>query len=91
MRRLLPGLPALRFQHLMRVVCHEILHHIQDDHPTRQAWMLASHSRPHQSRHHCTTFVPIGQQICNHRPLLQAHPPLHLASIMADRGCRHLD
>lgn len=41
MRRLLLGLPALRFQHLMRVVCHEILHNIQDDHPTRQAWMLA--------------------------------------------------
>ena len=37
MRRLLPGLPPLRFQHLMRVICHEILHHIQDDHPTRQA------------------------------------------------------
>jgi len=37
MRQLLPGLPPLRFQHLMRVVCHEILHHIQDDHPTRQA------------------------------------------------------
>ena len=36
MRRLLPELPALRFQHLMRVICHEILHHIQDDHPTRQ-------------------------------------------------------
>ena len=38
MRRLLPGLPPLRFQHLMRVICHEVLHHIQDDHPTRQAF-----------------------------------------------------
>ena len=37
MRRLFPTLPPLRFQGLMRVMCHEVLGHIQDCHPSRQA------------------------------------------------------
>ena len=37
MRRLLPALPPLRFQNLMRVMCHEVLGHIQDAHPCRHA------------------------------------------------------
>lgn len=51
MRRLLPGLPPLRFQHLMRVVAHEILHHIQDDHPTRQADLFLDLKSFHRNRH----------------------------------------
>ena len=41
MRRLFPTLPPLRFQGLMRVMCHEVLGHIQDCHPSRQARMHA--------------------------------------------------
>ena len=41
MRRLFPALPPLRFQGLMRVMCHEVLGHIQDCHPSRQARMHA--------------------------------------------------
>ena len=37
MRRLFPALPPLRFQGLMRVMCHEVLGHIQDCHRSRQA------------------------------------------------------
>lgn len=55
MRRLLPQLPPLRFQHLMRVICHEILHHVQDDHPTRRAHTNGSAS---SERLHDMTMLP---------------------------------
>ena len=92
MRRLLPGLPALRFQQLMRVVCHEILHHIQDDHPTRQAWILASLSglANHAiSARHCAnwaaTLAPEEVAASTHiSPQRQCHGGLC-------SGCGHLD